>query len=75
MGEQDVNQVLDEHQQRAFMKSLLDDLRALEQMLEGGQIESGVRDARTGCGRDKTIDKMQVIFESGRMTRRPQLAC
>ncbi|PYS97653.1 MAG: hypothetical protein DMF65_11355 [Acidobacteria bacterium] len=43
MGEQDVNQVLDEHQQRAFMKALLDDLRALEQMLEGGQIESGVR--------------------------------
>src|SRR5205085_829497 len=33
----------DEHQQRAFMKALLDDLRALEQMLEGGQIESGVR--------------------------------
>jgi CBS domain-containing protein/gamma-glutamyl:cysteine ligase YbdK (ATP-grasp superfamily) len=43
MGEQDVEQDLDEHQQRAYMKALLDDLRALELMLEGGQIESGVR--------------------------------
>jgi hypothetical protein len=43
MGEQDVDQVVDEHQQRAFMKALLDDLRALEQMLEGGLVESGVR--------------------------------
>ena len=43
MGEQDVEQVFDERQQRAFMKALLDDLRALEQMLEGGIIESGVR--------------------------------
>src|SRR5215207_6957808 len=36
MGEQDVEQVLGEHQQRAYMKALLDDLRALERMLEGG---------------------------------------
>jgi CBS domain-containing protein len=43
MGEQDVDRVVDEHQQRAFMKALLDDLRALEQMLETGIIESGVR--------------------------------
>lgn len=43
MGEQDVDQVVDEHQQRAFMKALLDDLRALEQMLETGMVESGVR--------------------------------
>jgi CBS domain-containing protein/gamma-glutamylcysteine synthetase len=43
MGEQDVKEVLDEHQQRAFMKALLDDLRALEQMLESGVVESGVR--------------------------------
>jgi hypothetical protein len=33
MGEQDVDRVVDEHQQRAFMKALLDDLRAMEQML------------------------------------------
>jgi len=43
MGEQDINQVLDERQQRAFMKALLDDLRALELMLEGDTLESGVR--------------------------------
>jgi CBS domain-containing protein/gamma-glutamyl:cysteine ligase YbdK (ATP-grasp superfamily) len=43
MGEQDVTQVLDERQQRAFMKALLDDLRALELMLEGDVMESGVR--------------------------------
>jgi CBS domain-containing protein/gamma-glutamyl:cysteine ligase YbdK (ATP-grasp superfamily) len=43
MGEQDIEQVLDEQQQRAYMKALLDDLRALESMLEGSQIESGVR--------------------------------
>jgi CBS domain-containing protein len=43
MGEQDVNRDLDELQQRAFMKALLDDLRALEVMLEGGLLESGVR--------------------------------
>jgi hypothetical protein len=43
MGEQDVDQVVDEHQQRVFMKALLDDLRALEQMLETGMVESGVR--------------------------------
>lgn len=42
MGEQDIEQVLDEHQQRAFMKALLDDLRALELMLEGDLMESGV---------------------------------
>jgi hypothetical protein len=43
MGEQDVDQVLDEHQQRAFMKAILDDLRALEQMLETGMVERGIR--------------------------------
>ncbi|MET0625502.1 MAG: CBS domain-containing protein [Pyrinomonadaceae bacterium] len=43
MGEQDVKQVSDERQQRVFMKALLDDLRALELMLEGDVMESGVR--------------------------------
>jgi CBS domain-containing protein len=43
MGEQDVEQFLGEHQQRVFVKALLDDLRALEQMLETGRVESGVR--------------------------------
>ncbi|HEY0171209.1 MAG TPA: CBS domain-containing protein [Pyrinomonadaceae bacterium] len=43
MGEQDVKQASDELQQRAYMKALLDDLRALELMLEGDTLESGVR--------------------------------
>ena len=43
MGEHKVEQEIDDRQMRAFMKSLLEDLRALERMLETGQIESGVR--------------------------------
>jgi CBS domain-containing protein len=43
MGEQKVCSVLDEHQQRVFMMALLNDLQALEQMLETGRVESGVR--------------------------------
>src|ERR1044072_6795734 len=43
MGEQDAARAADERQQRAFMKALLDDLRALELMLEGDVMESGVR--------------------------------
>ena len=42
MGEHDIN-VLGEEQRRAFSQALLDDLRALERMIEGGQIESGIR--------------------------------
>lgn len=43
MSEQEAEHVFDEHQQRAFMKAILDDLRALEGMLETGVVESGVR--------------------------------
>ena len=43
MGEQNVDELLDEHQLRKFMRALLDDVRALELMLEGGQFESGKR--------------------------------
>ena len=43
MGQQDVEQVVDEHQQRAFMKAILNDLRALEQMLKDGLVESWIR--------------------------------
>jgi hypothetical protein len=50
MGEQDVKQVTEEREQRAFMKGLLDDLRALEQMLETGMVESGIR--RMGVRRE-----------------------
>jgi hypothetical protein len=43
MGRQAVEQVVDEHQQRVFMKAILNDLRALEQMLKDGLVESGIR--------------------------------
>ena len=43
MGEHAVNRESDDQRLRAFMKALLEDLRALEQMLDAGLIESGVR--------------------------------
>src|SRR5947208_14184047 len=43
MGEHAVNRESDDRRLRAFMKALLADLRALEQMLDAGGIESGVR--------------------------------
>ncbi|MDP6945460.1 MAG: hypothetical protein QF464_15030, partial [Myxococcota bacterium] len=43
MGEHNVDAQIDEQQERAFMKRLLDDVRALEEMLGNGMIESGVR--------------------------------
>ncbi len=43
MGQQDVTQFADPDHLRVFMKDLLNDLRALEHMLSGGLIESGVR--------------------------------
>lgn len=43
MGEHNISTEHDEQQQQAFMKALLSDLTALEQMLETGRIESGMR--------------------------------
>ncbi len=43
MGEQDVKSAGGHEARRAFMKALLNDLRAFEHMLEAGMIESGVR--------------------------------
>ena len=42
MGEHKVEQHVDEKKSQAFMKALLEDLRALAFMLEDGQFESGV---------------------------------
>ncbi|HYJ46186.1 MAG TPA: glutamate-cysteine ligase family protein [Pyrinomonadaceae bacterium] len=42
MGEHDIEQLQDELKLRAYLKALLKDLRALEQMLEQGSIEAGV---------------------------------
>lgn len=43
MGEQNVQQTTDENTRRAFMKALLDEVRALEDMHENGMFESGIR--------------------------------
>jgi CBS domain-containing protein len=43
MGEHKVEQHVDEQKAQAFMKALLEDLRALAFMLEDGRIESGVQ--------------------------------
>jgi len=43
MGTQEVGQELEGGQLRRFMRSLLVDIRALEQMIEDGWLESGVR--------------------------------
>jgi CBS domain-containing protein len=42
MGEHNVEQQVDEKKAQAFMKALLEDLRALAYMLEHGHVESGV---------------------------------
>lgn len=43
MGDQNVSAEYDEHDAKLFMKALLSDLTALEQLLASGRIESGVR--------------------------------
>src|ERR1700737_2488885 len=47
MGEHNVDQQFDEGKSQAFMKALLEDLRALEYMIETGGFETGV--ARIGA--------------------------
>ena len=42
MGEHDVDTLFDESKSQAFMKALLEDLRALEYMIEAGLLETGV---------------------------------
>lgn len=43
MGEHDVVQEIDEQKEQMFMKALLDDLRALDYMLDHDLLETGVR--------------------------------
>ncbi len=43
MGEQDVKETTDDISQRVFVKALLDDVNALEDMLESDKFETGVR--------------------------------
>jgi len=39
MGEQNIEEFADESSRQAFMKSLLEEVRALEAMLEKGMVE------------------------------------
>ena len=43
MGEHNINQEFDDRKLRSYMKALLNDLRALEYMLDNDLIESDVR--------------------------------
>ena len=43
MGEHDVQATESTHQLRAFLRTLIDDVHALERMLDSGLIESGIR--------------------------------
>lgn len=43
MGEHNIEQAADERTRRIFMKALLDEVRALEEMVASGMIESGIR--------------------------------
>ena len=42
MGEQNIEQFASEASQQTFMKALLEEVRALEAMLDKGMVESGV---------------------------------
>jgi hypothetical protein len=43
MGEHDIATSQDAEAQRSFMRALLEDVRALERMINEGRIESGIR--------------------------------
>ncbi|HWS53790.1 MAG TPA: glutamate-cysteine ligase family protein [Pyrinomonadaceae bacterium] len=58
MGEQKVASQLDDQKLRAFMRALLNDLCALEQMLEAGRIETGVR--RVGAEQEMFLVDRQM---------------
>ena len=74
MGEHQVEQGADDRRQRAFMRSLLGDLRALEKLLDAGRIESGVR--RIGAEQEMfLVDReMRPAFVAQEVLRRPELS-
>lgn len=76
MGEHNIDLEQDEGRLRAYMKALLNDLRALEQMLEGGLIESGTR--RIGAEQemflvDRDLRPAPLATEVLERTRDPRL--
>jgi CBS domain-containing protein/gamma-glutamyl:cysteine ligase YbdK (ATP-grasp superfamily) len=59
VGQQDVNEKRDEHAVQAFMRALLNDLHALDFMLEHDLIESGVR--RIGAEQEMFLVDKQLL--------------
>ena len=58
MGEQNIKEYADEATRQEFMKSLLNEVRALELMLDKGMVESGV--SRIGAEQEMfLIDRAQ----------------
>ena len=62
MGEHDIEPQFDEQKSQAFMKALLEDLRAFEYMIETGRFETGV--ARIGA-------EQEVFLVDGNMRPAP----
>jgi CBS domain-containing protein len=72
MGEQNIEEFASESDRQEFMKSLLEEVRALEAMLEKGMVESGV--SRIGAeqemflineARQPTLTALKVLEELG----------
>jgi CBS domain-containing protein len=59
MGEQNVNEAMDDRKLRSFMRAILEDLRAMEMMLDAGMFETGIR--RIGAEQE-----MFLVDQSGR---------
>jgi len=76
MGEHNVEQEVDQKKSQAFMKAVLDDLRALAFMLEHGGVESGV--TRIGAEQemfliDRELRPAPLSLEVLEQTRDPRL--
>ncbi len=66
MAKQEINTLPDEAQRRQFVRSVLEDVRALERMLDEGRIESGVR--RIGAEQelflvDRTLQPANMVLK------------
>src|SRR5437762_10125743 len=76
MGEHNVEQEVDQKKAQAFMKAVLDDLRALAFMLESGYVESGV--TRIGAEQemfliDRDLRPAPLSLEVLEQTKDPRL--
>jgi CBS domain-containing protein/gamma-glutamyl:cysteine ligase YbdK (ATP-grasp superfamily) len=76
MGEHNVEQQIDEKKSQAFMRALLEDLRALEFMIETDRLESGV--TRIGAEQemfliDRNMRPAPISLEVLKRTKDPRL--